>query len=101
MFGVRVRVEDLSRASGLNLFYTEVGHSKHSRSRPAIARKAIVSIAIVSIAIVKYSSSGLNLFYLLLLLLLPRPQAINGARLIGSGLGPFEPRGVGLVLEHV
>ena len=33
-------------------------------------------------------------------LLLP-PQAINGARLIGSGLGPFEPRGVGLVLELV
>ena len=37
-------------------------------------------------------ASGLNLFY---------TEAINGARLLGSGLGPFEPRGVGLVLDHV
>ena len=38
------------------------------------------------------SSSGLNLFY---------TEAVNGARLLGSGLGPFEPRGVKMVLEHV
>ena len=36
--------------------------------------------------------SGLNLFY---------TEAINGARLLGSGLGPFEPRGVELVLASV
>lgn len=37
-------------------------------------------------------ASGLNLFY---------TEAINGAKLLGSGLGSFEPKGVELVLSSV